>query len=306
MTELKAKINEIHGMGGNWQDELMEYLGNEWIRFKWEDQPIEKPEAIGLLHFNTIHQEEGLEHYGIVREDELLEIHLEEAYASGVPTSSLLATLRDSFSKLAVTLIDRYPRAKAVVGTSWLISHPLAKKIGFQKVEERDVPQNRPNTWFQMIDKDGQINAKRLKEMLEAGELPYKAAFGLIPIEDFLRRYLPPERRGKIVLEVLNPEWLERKRKVEAEGSALRSDWPELTVADIESAVFFASMPASSEVMEAIGVKEKFRQALKEVKLQGRTTLMNFGSEPEHADLLAQMNARLEAGKYMDRTIEIL
>jgi hypothetical protein len=194
-------------LGGNWQDELTEYLGNEWTRFKYEDRPIEKTESIGLLQFNVYHHTEGLERYSILPEDELLEVHLEAAYTSGAPMSSLLTTMRDSFSKLAETIVDSHPRAKAVVGTSWLVSHPMAKRFGFQKVEDREVSQNRPSTWFQMIDKDGQINASRLKEMLETGELPYKASFGLIPTEDFLRRYLPPERRGKIVLEELNPEW---------------------------------------------------------------------------------------------------
>ena len=47
--------------------------------------------------------------------------------------------------------------------------------------------------WLQFVDMNGNIKEDMAKQLLETGEMPYKAHLGYIPIKDFYERYLPKD-----------------------------------------------------------------------------------------------------------------
>lgn len=133
--------------------------------------------------------------------------------------------MKQELSKVAEQIIDEFPQCAAVVGSSWLMDTPIAKRLGFTPIPEFKTPMNVYNAWLQLIDKNGQIDQNRLKKLMETGELPYRNTVGYIKTEDFLRSYLPKERRGVITLKEKNSEGDTRFQEFRLEGNHFAKDW---------------------------------------------------------------------------------
>jgi hypothetical protein len=105
-----------------------------------------------------------------------------------------------SLEKIACEIVDKYQYIKAIIGKSWLIDSPIGKRVGFTKYDQDSTLRN-GGFWGQFINEKGQINKERIKKFLETGEADYYVSMGFIKTEDFLRKYLPKDRRGWIKLE---------------------------------------------------------------------------------------------------------
>ncbi|MEI8270218.1 MAG: hypothetical protein WCG45_02520, partial [bacterium] len=137
---------------------------------------------------------------GISDEDICMQIHFEDFFKQqNSDVKNLFSS--NSLEKLALEIVEKHPETKAVVGKSWLMDTAIAKRIGF-KVYNRnfDIKENIGSFWGQFVDSNGQIKNNDVLKFLETGEPHYKIAAGAIMVEDFLGKYLPEERKGRISL----------------------------------------------------------------------------------------------------------
>jgi hypothetical protein len=112
-----------------------------------------------------------------------------------------------SLEKLALKIVDEFPETKVIIGQSWLLDTPIAERIGFKIYRKKDSIGQGPSFWSQFINSKGQLDSKRVNKFLETGIPPYRVAIGFIKTEDFLRKYLPKERKGKILLKEIDPNF---------------------------------------------------------------------------------------------------
>lgn len=198
---------------------------------QYEKKPDEKERAAegmpgekaGMLKFDLLEQLRDAEKIGFDAHDQFVQIHFEDFYKNK-DASFDLEKINDSLRELAKQIAQKYPQARAVIGLSWLLEHPLVSYLDFKIAPEYKVYQNDFSTWAQFIDRNGQINQKRLDYLKEHGRPPYRSMLGYIPIEDFLQRYLPEEMKKEVKLKVLNPIWKEKRQRITVEAAALKKD----------------------------------------------------------------------------------
>lgn len=144
---------------------------------------------------------------GFSNADKFIEVHVDSFYSSGSGENNVSHNLiKDDFAKVAEYLVDENPATAAIIGASWLLDTPIAERLGFKKIEDENGEEDQFSFWFQFIDKDGQINQKRFNEFVKTGEPPFKVVKAYIPTEEFLRRYLPDNRRGRIILKEIDKD----------------------------------------------------------------------------------------------------
>lgn len=187
----------------------------------------------------------------------LIEVHIDDFYSSGNNALGF-ELIKSDLSKIAERIIDFTPEVSAVVGRSWLLDSPLSKKIGFQVLEnDEDFPPNDFSTWLQFIDKDGNISQKRLEDFIKNKKIPYKSIVAYIPVEDFLKRYLPEDRRGKIALKKINKERLILYEKIKTDSSKIKVNWNELIEKEIDFGIFFEEATALKFLLDFLDGKDK-------------------------------------------------
>lgn len=273
-------------------DDIYEHQHDHWMQtvcklFTAEDQKYQTyidtqstKESVGVIRYNLRMGEHGLEEYGFDKDlDQALEIHFDELFKNPDKKLSTREAL-DSLSGLAEVIIDRLPHIKFVMAESWLMDHPLFKKLGFQ-VTNKQSNLRTPNHWLQFVDKDGQINQQKVDELLATGQFPYYSRVAYFPIIDFLKKYLPLERRKKpIILKDLKPGFKENGQAIEAEGIKFNHDWPNLSTEDIDD--LQNKYPMLCELMSKLNLLDEFKEALKRMKVrnddwgQGRAKEIDF------------------------------
>ena len=197
-------------------------------------------EGLKILQTNKINDVEldvegkyrDIDKVGFSKLNSFIEIHMEKFYLSGEKNLSIDLIKKD-LGVIAERIIDKEPEVAAIIGGSWLLDTPIAKYLGFQRIDNKKSPVNDFSTWMQFIDKNGQIDQKRFNQLLESGEPPYKSVRAYIKTEDFLRKYLPEDRRGKVILKEIVPErrnfFLERSSHLKA----LAKTWDQSCLDDV-------------------------------------------------------------------------
>lgn len=255
------EVNEIYEMEGlNMEailnlvklkrESIKQYLSVEGLKTK---ENKERTLGTKLLNSNEITGVESdgddrvamLLKIGFSNLDRFIEIHVEDFYKTGQEN---LGTdlIKEDLAKVAVAIVDMTPETAAVIGRSWLLDTPLAERLGFIKIGDNtsSAKENDLSVWLQFVDKEGQVNQKRFSKFCESGKLPFRSVSAYIPVEDFLRRYLPENYRGKkITLKKINKQKeshvvkiMERPRVLKLD-EVLKSDWKSLItgVIDFES-----------------------------------------------------------------------
>ena len=226
----------------HWIEKTKELIKKEVEELK-KDEKIEgdheeNKNIAGLIDF-SMESNKGhlLPGSDITDNDPCLEVHFESFYKQKGDNKTNLLSVRDSFNKIALEIVDKHPETKAVVGVSWLMD-ALGENFGF-KIYNRNFNKNlQGQFWPQFIDKDGQIKNEEVSKFLETGEPPYRVAAGAMMTEDFLKKYLPKERRGKIVLKELNLEISNEIKKESVLVKALFENWEKTTEEDIEKVIY--------------------------------------------------------------------
>ncbi len=285
--DFALRINEIHDKKeSGWEEQILSFIDEKVNALGIKEKKYE-PERIGIMYFDKISGEDRIEKFGIDYDDEILSIHISEAFLHE-DTKLAPSSIKTIMSKLAETIVEKYPQIKAVVGESWLIDTPVAKRLGFTVVENADVPQNNNSVWYQFIRQDGQIDEKRVNDLLENGEPPFKAKLGFIPVVKFLELYLPDDKRGKeIILKERDPADTETALLLQEEGQALRDSWSSLS---------------SSEVLEKIGKSKELNLLLDELGYRERFFALIVKSKVDGLEWeqLKDVKELAEIGKAID------
>jgi hypothetical protein len=229
----------------NWIEKTEEFIKNEIEKLG----PIQKKEKqdnnqdikkIGLIEFGI---EDNLGHLlpnSNLEDSPYVSIHFPELYKQKDNDVKNLfsVNLSKSLGELAQKIIDKYPETKAIVGESWLMSTPVAQRIGFTIIDHNSKRGLGGQFWGQFINSTGQIDNERVSKFLKTGEPPYKVSTGVMMIEDFLRKYLPEEKRGKIILKDLNQSFNKEFKKESETAYKIFENWDKSIEEDIGK-IFF-------------------------------------------------------------------
>jgi hypothetical protein len=251
----------------NWKEQMLKFVRTELEKLGMSStEPEEGKKYAGMLNYSPKTHNYEFEKLGIGEDEDYIEIHFEEAYKQDKQAISI-TNVKESFAQLANIIVKQYPQARYVVAQSWILDNSLAKRLGF-KIIERSAALTHQSTWWQFIDKGGQIDKHKLEKFLTTGELPYMVALGLIRIEDFLDRFLPADSRGEIVLQELSPDYLERKQSIEEFNRKFKAGFDQLTSAELirlfHDYKFFAAKIAAGQL-------DQLFDFIREVKAQGYT-----------------------------------
>lgn len=222
-----------------------------------DDGKLESVGLVGLKHIKG-NGYEAIE--GIKKSDDLLELHFDDAFSSGSKPSA--EQIKMWLSKIAEIIVDKYSDTTAVVGKSWIMSHPIMERLGFSI--KRAFKNGFSNTyWLQILNKDGQIDSDRLDYLLANGELPYPVSYGSVSVEDFLSIYLPENRLGEITMKRADEKHLETKLLIMDElSNTLKGRWGELINGDLSIDKMIELLPNTVRVLKELNVYDKFRENL--------------------------------------------
>jgi len=211
---------------------IKEYLKVEDFKIR---QPEKSEEDTKVIKFNLLDnineaaekKYKILEQLGFSENDKFIEVHFENFFSTGEKNLGPELIKKD-LTKIAEYIIDKEPQTAAIIGHSWLLDSPVARLLDFKKIEDDNVQENDFSTWFQFIDRTGQIDNKRFNEFLKTEKLPFKGVKAYILTEEFLRKYLPENRKGKITLKIIDRDKESSRVEKRQEIQILKETWEEL------------------------------------------------------------------------------
>jgi len=247
---IKFKKNSIKNYLGI--ADLKEFVGGE------------KENKTKILSFNEITNIEqdaekkykNLENLGFSKFDHFVEVHVDDFYNTGEKNLGP-ELIKNDLALVAEYIIDKEPEAMAVIGKSWLLNTPVADLLGFKKIEDETTEQNDFSTWLQFIDKNGQIDQKRFNTFLKTGEPPFKSTKAFMPTEEFLQKYLPENRRGKVVLKEINKERQDFWSRMMTEAQAIKTGWDNLLKNNGDFEGFIRDNKALNELLDFVSPEHK-------------------------------------------------
>lgn len=222
-----SKITDLVSLKEN---TIADYL--EVSHFK-RNESNDRKEWLKIIKFNQVnHVGDGrdkryqkLIDLGFSKLDQFLEVHFEDFYRNDEKNISP-ELIRNDLAAIAKYIVKEKPETAAVIGRSWLLDTPIANRLGFTEIEDDSAqPQNDFTTWLQFVDKSGEIDQKRFNKFLETGELPFTSVKAYIPVEEFLRKYLPDNLKGRVILKEIDKDKEQEKANYEEEVSDLRDSW---------------------------------------------------------------------------------
>ena len=221
---------------------------------------------VGMINFDVNRGDGGVfenTDASIGKNDVCLSIHMEPLFKTKANNPHEDTFSVNPFEQLAVAIVEKYPETKAIVASSWIMDLPIAKRMGFTIYKEKKYDNNF-SFWGQFLDSKGQFKTEEIKKFFETGKAPHTIATGAIMVEDFLKKYLPKEKRGKLLLKESNPFFDESQYKHDQQiFRQLFEHWDRSTTQDIEDA--FAECPLVQEFLHQSGGTE-FKELLLELK----------------------------------------
>ena len=252
ISEVLDRIDSIYEQGGDdWREKILSCMLELSKAEKEQEEQGNHRKKAGLIDYDVTDSIDTVEEFGISTMDEVAGIHFEKMYKQEGKLS--FESLKESFEKLAVEIVEKHPEARAVAGASWLLDTPIAKRYGFH-IYKKVKKLNYNSIWLQFIDKDGQINRGRLDEFLKTGEIKHSEAYGIIPVEEYLKKYLPKEKRGEIVLKEIDPEYKEGYKNILKISGQFNAKVDSLTFEEIKH--FFDGEPLMVEYFKTKDGKE--------------------------------------------------
>jgi hypothetical protein len=238
----------------------------------------EMPKA-GLLTFDPdVGYKElfRIEAEDITNDDYGISIHLDPLFKTNLKETNKNLFSSHSLENLSEQIIDKYPETKAIFARSWIMDTPIAKRIGFTIYpSQKDEDYTSPAFWYQFINDKGQINIERVNKFIGTGVPPYKVKIGMIRTKDFLQKYLPKERRGKITLKEIDLEIVKEHAIEKKSLDKLWENWNNITESEVESIInksFSLKEFDKSTLLESnINPQESFCNLLKEFKKEKKS-----------------------------------
>jgi hypothetical protein len=228
--------NDYKSGDKRWKDHIKDIFDSNLKKLIPEEKKISddlnienKKNIFGLINANLIFSD-NLEKFGIGKNDECLSIHFKELSKQKNKDRSIQNIFSSgSLSKLAVSIVEEHPQVKAIIAKSWLVDSPIGRRIGFKVFRKYKSIMEGMGFWGQFIKEDGNIDQKRMQEFLETGVPKYLPSEGFIKTEDFLKKYLPLEKRGLIELKELTEESIKDLNSFEELKNNLNKNWKEIS-----------------------------------------------------------------------------
>lgn len=286
-SELRSNILKLENVSSEqWVSKALNEIRNSYKKI---DQQVEYTESqeephLGSFVYNLGEVREAEDkNFNLKEGDSYLQLHFPINVIEKLKAKLNLG-LKDSLQEVAKFIINNHPEVQAVVGASWLMSHPLAKKLGFEivKRESADKSFKQPGYWLQLIDAEGNIKKDAAEFLYKNKRLPYDFSYGKINTEDFLERYLPEDLRKKdIILKKVRPEYLDKMHKIKSEWSLFESHWDKFTQKDLLDNLY-SQAPHFVDLLKKAGVLDDFIFKIKQLKEQGvASTVLNKILESE-------------------------
>ena len=143
--------------------------------------------------------------YDFDKNDHFLQLHLRPLFTLQYGKQEENIFSSNSLKELAVNIIDKYPETKGIVGQSWIMDTSIAQRVGFKILKKENICPH--HFWGQFQDANGQLVQSRVNQLMETGQPPFKIATGIVDTIDFLKMYLPQERKGEVTLKERNPDF---------------------------------------------------------------------------------------------------
>jgi len=251
---IAEEINKIYEeKTDDWQEKVADLMVDKIksLGLVIADHSAEKENRTGIIKYNLDKGTQDFEKFGIGTLEPYVEIHFDEAYRQKGDARSL--NLKKSLEELARKIVEKHPEAKYIVGRSWILDHKIADRMGFKIVEKTD-SLDHFSTWWQLMDKNGQIDQRRLERFAKEGKLHFQVALGIIAVEDFLNRYLPDEMRGKVKLKEMKKEDSENLALYYAKADEFRKSFGQMSKAEISE--YFKNIPYLGEHFETGEVRD--------------------------------------------------
>lgn len=227
----------------------------------------------------------------ITNDDYGISIHLDPLFKTNLKETNKNLFSSHSLENLSEQIIDKYPETKAIFARSWIMDTPIAKRIGFTIYpSQKDEDYTSPAFWYQFINDKGQINVERVNKFIDTGVPPYKVKIGMMMIKDFLQKYLPKERRGKITLREIDSKIVKEHALEKKSLDKLWENWNNITAPEVENII--DNSPSLKEFEKInflesnINSQESFCNLLKEFKKEKKsfTQLENDTRIKEYID----------------------
>lgn len=221
----------------------------------------------------------------------------------------------ENMQKIARKIVEEAPQTKWLLGKSWIINHPNASLIGFEKVHELQADKVTNDTprvenpfkgatyWLQMVDKDGEIKHKYVDQLMKNGKLPYEVGFGRIDTVDFLKKFLPQEMRGNITLKVTTPEYIAIMSSRDENREAIRESWPLFEGMPIGEFIK-KKIPVFADVLYKIGKFDLFVEILNK-GIKENKSLEELDLSDEVKEFSKDLNEHLKSVMYKERVVVI-
>lgn len=291
------------------KNSIVEYLGLGDLK-KYEQGGDKKETKI--VKFNELTDVENannsnykiLPDLGFSKSDKFLEVHFDNFFRTNVVNLGP-ELIKDDLAKLAEMIVKEKPEIAAIIGQSWLLSTPIAGRLGFKRIEDNSNQQNNFSTWLQFVDRHGQIDQKRFDKFLETSELPFKSVKAYIPVEEFLKMYLPENLRGKVVLKEIDKNKEEEFENIANEMTFLRNVWDDLinSGSDFESLISYEILNKALNLLSQED-RDKFLVFLKKMFEQGvKMDDLNRYQDSEIIEINQKINQKMRSGLYRDREI---
>ncbi len=236
-------LNKITDLVNLKENAIADYLGVGNLK---RNESNDKKDWLKIIKFNQVDHVADSNHgkyqklidLGFSKSDQFLEVHFEEFYRNDEKNIGPELITND-LAALAKYIVKERPETAAVIGRSWLLNTPIANRLGFIEIKDDSTqPQNDFTTWLQFVDKNGEIDQKRFNKFLETGELPFTSVKAYISVEEFLKKYLPDDLKGKITLKEIDKDKEQEQANYEEEMSELRDNWNFLLTNDSSFEIF--------------------------------------------------------------------
>ena len=234
--------------------------------------PKNKDEKVGLIHFNIVTTNK-LNEFGIADTDNCASIHFEDLFKQKKNDPSLsLFSIRESFSKLALSIVEKHQDIQAVIARSWLVDS-AGSTMGFNVYKKHEKVLDNEGFWGQFINEKGELNRERMKKFMETGKAEFYPAEGFIKTEDFLRKYLPKEKRGLVGLKGKTEEAVKFEKEFSLITEKVKSNWMNMSFDEILSV-----LNSNSDLFDYFKTKDgkEFLVMMKAFKDSGLKTMDDF------------------------------
>lgn len=269
------KINELYKQDKeHWKEGIKKIVEDKLSELGPEirELPKNKDEKAGLIHFNIVTTNQ-LSEFGIEDTDNCLSIHFEDLFKQKKNDPSLsLFSIRESFSNIALSIVEKHPEIQAVVARSWLVDS-AGSTMGFHIYKKHEKVLDNEGFWGQFINEKGELNKERMEKFMKTGKAEFYPAEGFIKTEDFLKRYLPKEKRGTVSLKGKTEEAVKFQKEFSFIIEKVKSNWMNISFDEI-----FAILNSNSDLSDYFKTKdgEEFLTMMKAFKDSGLKTMDDF------------------------------